>query len=121
MGDRPDRLLDRLLHRGAMRLPLPAHERTAVIFDEQAEAGHARQAPAGSTKPRINSPVRIAPRPARCTRTGTSDPPAQAMVSPWSSTVPGVPLSSPTSAASTLIRSPPNSKYAPGVGLKART
>ena len=55
MRDRPDRLLDRLLHRGAVRLPLPAHERPAVIFDGQAEAGHASFAPAGMAKPRSSS------------------------------------------------------------------
>ena len=37
---RMDRLLERLLHRRAMVLPLPAHERPAVIFDRQPPAGH---------------------------------------------------------------------------------
>ena len=55
VGDRADRLLDRLLHRGAVRLPLPAHERPAVIFDGEPEAGHASRVPAGMAKPRSSS------------------------------------------------------------------
>ena len=35
-----DRILDRLLDAGAMRLPLPAHEGPAVKFDGEGEAGH---------------------------------------------------------------------------------
>src|SRR5205085_6576433 len=110
MADRPDRLLDRLLDRRAVRLPLPAHERAAVIFDRETKARHASVAPAGMTKPRSSSAVVMAPRPARWTRLGRIDPPPQAMARPWSSTVPGAPLNPPISAASTLIRSPPYSK-----------
>ena len=63
VGDRPDRLLDRLLDRGAVRLALPAHERPAVIFDGEPEPGHASVAPAGMAKPRSNSAVVIAAAP----------------------------------------------------------
>src|SRR5208283_621811 len=38
--DRRDRLLEPLLNGDPIRLPLPADERTAVIFDRQREAGH---------------------------------------------------------------------------------
>ena len=58
VGDRLDRLLDRLLDRRAVRLALPAHERAAVIFDGEAEAGHAPRrsvAPTGMSKPRSSS------------------------------------------------------------------
>ena len=48
--------------------------------------------PPESTKPRSSSAVAMAPRPARWTRLGTIDPSPQAMVRPWSSTVPGSPL-----------------------------
>ena len=92
VGDRRDRLLDRLLHRWAVRLALPAHERPAVKLHDEAEAGHAELvAPAGMAKPRSSSSGRIAARPARCTRVGTIAPSAQAMARPWSSTVPGSP------------------------------
>src|SRR3954464_6729096 len=35
-----DRLLDRLLHRAAVDLPLPARERSPVVFDYELVAGH---------------------------------------------------------------------------------
>ena len=38
-----------------MVLPLPAHERPAVIFDREPQAGHRRIVPAGIAKPRSNS------------------------------------------------------------------
>ena len=41
-------ILQRLLHRRAVLLALPADEPAAVIFDRQLEAGHGRTAPAGS-------------------------------------------------------------------------
>src|SRR5690606_4779456 len=40
-GDRLRRLLERLLHARPMRLPLQAHERSAVAFESEGEAGHA--------------------------------------------------------------------------------
>ena len=58
-------IFDRLLQRRAMRLPLPAHIGAAVIFHCQAEAGHFSRVPGGIGKPRSNSPVDIALRPAR--------------------------------------------------------
>src|SRR5207249_11280153 len=42
-----DRLLQRLLHRRAVLLALPADEAAAVIFQGQLEAGHGRTVPAG--------------------------------------------------------------------------
>ena len=39
-----DRLLDRLLHRAAVLLPLPADKGAAVIFDGQLVARHLRRA-----------------------------------------------------------------------------
>ena len=38
--ERGDRLLEPLLHRHPVLLPLPADERAAVIFDGEREAGH---------------------------------------------------------------------------------
>jgi hypothetical protein len=46
-GDRVDRLFHGLLNRGAVRLPLPAHEGPPVILDREAEAGHSSFAPTG--------------------------------------------------------------------------
>src|SRR6185503_6063723 len=105
LRDRPDRLLDRLLDRRSVRLALPAHERTAVIFDDQFVAGHLTTAPAGMTKPRSSSAGIGGARPARWTRVGTIAPSPQAIARPWSSTVPGAPSEFEISAASTLIRS----------------
>src|SRR5690606_21204226 len=78
-GDGGDRLLDRLLDAGAMRLPLPAHEGAPVELDGQAETGHvrdgpARWVPAGMAKPRSSSPALIAALPARWTRVGRIAP-----------------------------------------------
>ena len=41
-GQPDERLLDRLLDRAPVRLPLPADERAAVILDRQLVAGHRR-------------------------------------------------------------------------------
>ena len=41
-GEALDRLLDGLLHRAAVELPLPARKRRAVIFDDELVAGHAQ-------------------------------------------------------------------------------
>jgi hypothetical protein len=46
-GNPLQRLLDRLLHGGAVRLPLPAHERAAIKLHREGEAGHASLVPAG--------------------------------------------------------------------------
>ena len=43
-GQPDERLLDRLLHRAPVRLPLPADEGRAVILDRQLVAGHLRRA-----------------------------------------------------------------------------
>ena len=64
-GHRCERFLERLLDRRAVVLPLPAHERAAVIFDRQAPAGHGRIVPAGIANPRSRSSALIAARPAR--------------------------------------------------------
>ena len=42
VGEPRERLLDRLLHRAPVCLPLPADERSPVILDRQLEAGHFR-------------------------------------------------------------------------------
>ena len=39
-GHGEDRFFQRLLHRDAVLLPLPADERSAVIFERELEAGH---------------------------------------------------------------------------------
>ena len=41
-GEALDGLLQRLLHREPIGLPLPAAERRAVVFDEEAVAGQGR-------------------------------------------------------------------------------
>ena len=64
------RFLDRLLDGWAMLLPLPAHERAAVIFDCKPPARHWRIVPLGMAKPRSSSPGVIEPRPARWTLSG---------------------------------------------------
>jgi hypothetical protein len=46
-GEALDRLLDRLLHRAAVQLPLPARKGRAVIFDDELVARHAQ----GSRRP----------------------------------------------------------------------
>ncbi len=43
-----DCILQRLLHRRAVLLALPADEPAAVIFEGELEAGHGRTVPAGS-------------------------------------------------------------------------
>ncbi len=65
-----DRFLERLLHRGAMILPLPAHEGPSVIFDGQPPTRHGRIVPFGMSKPRSNSSALICARPARWTLIG---------------------------------------------------
>ena len=60
-----DGVLKRLLDRGAMILPLPTHERAAVIFDRQPPPGHGRVVPLGIGKPLNNSPGVMWARPAR--------------------------------------------------------
>ena len=62
-----ERFLERLLDRRAMVLPLPAHERPAVIFDGEPPARHGRIVPLGIGKPRSSSPASSLPRPARWT------------------------------------------------------
>src|SRR5438445_12115145 len=66
----PKRFLERLLDRRPMLLPLPPHERPAVIFDREPPAGHGRTVPLEMGKPRNSSSSEIVPRPARCTVTG---------------------------------------------------
>jgi len=46
-GDLADRLFHRLLDAGAVILVLPAHERTAIIFQRQRETGHCNTVPTG--------------------------------------------------------------------------
>lgn len=62
--------LERLLDRGPMLLPLPAHERGTVIFDGHAPSSHGRIVPIAMGKPRSSSSGVISPRPARCTFSG---------------------------------------------------
>ena len=65
-----ERLLERLLDRRTMVLPLPAHERPAVIFDRQPPAGHVRIVPLSIGNPLSSSSTVIGARPARWTRIG---------------------------------------------------
>lgn len=64
-GNSPGRFLDRLLYARPVRLPLPAHEGAAVIFDRQRKPAHDSSVPAGMGKPRSRSAAGMAPRPAR--------------------------------------------------------
>ena len=121
-GHAEDRLLDRLLDRRAMVLPLPAHERPAVIFDRQPQAGHGRIVPAGIAKPRSNSSGVIA------AASGALDQEwarSRLRRRRWSGDRRAPPRPAATlvtiSAASSLIRSPLTSNQAPGAGSKART
>src|SRR5689334_16477894 len=74
-----ERFLERLLDRRAMILPLPAHERAAIIFDSQPPPGHERIAPLGIGNPRSNSLAVMGERPARCTLSGRIWPDPHAM------------------------------------------
>jgi hypothetical protein len=47
-----DRLLQRLLHRRAVLLPLPADEGAAVIFEDELVARHAASSGSGRRVPR---------------------------------------------------------------------
>src|SRR5205085_12587145 len=76
-GHPVDRVLERLLDRGPVVLPLPTHERAAVIFDGQPPTGHDVRrlsglscAPIGIGKPRRSSSGVIRDRPARWTTSG---------------------------------------------------
>lgn len=60
-----ERVLERLLDSWSMLLPLPPHERAAVIFDRQPPPGHERMAPWGRENPRQNASACMADRPAR--------------------------------------------------------
>ena len=64
-------LFQRLLDRRAMVLPLPAHERPAVIFDREPPAGHLSIVPFGDREAaQQRRPAVIGDRPARCTFRG---------------------------------------------------
>ncbi len=54
-GHRQHGFLDRLLHGRPVRLPLQAHERAAVEFEGEGEAGQRTMVPAGTGLPRSNS------------------------------------------------------------------
>src|SRR6185312_8126629 len=86
-----ERFLERLLDRRPVLLPLPPHERPAVIFDRQPPPGHGRIVLTGIPKPRRSSVGFIAARPARCTRAGRIDPDPQAIAKSSSSTSPAGP------------------------------
>src|SRR6516162_7040093 len=103
-----DRSFERLLHRQAVCLPLPAGEPGAVIFDRQLVAGHGSTVPAAIGKPRRKAAASSAARPGRCSRNGRNAPSPQAIERLSSSTVPGALPDSPdkTIAARTRIRSP---------------
>ena len=58
-------ILNRLLHRRTMRLPLPAHIGAAVKFDREGKAGHVRRVPGGMDLPRRKSAIGMAGFPAR--------------------------------------------------------
>src|SRR3546814_16694403 len=73
-SDSLERLLDRLLDRWAVRLPLPAHERAAVIFDGEAVARHATGVPGGSAQPRSSACGSIGALPCPWTRVGRIPP-----------------------------------------------
>ena len=62
--------LERLLHREAVGLALPANEARPVIFDCQLVAGHGNRVPAGIGKPRRKASASSAARPGRCNRSG---------------------------------------------------
>src|SRR3546814_5691278 len=119
-SDSLERLLDRLLDRRAVRLPLPAHERATVIFDGEAVARHATGVPGGRAQPRSSACGSIGALPCRWTRVGRIAPAPQAMVMRSSMIVAGVPLSPKISAARMFTRPPAISQNAPGAGLKAR-
>src|SRR5215472_15505802 len=103
-----DRRFERLLHRQAIRLALPADETGAVILDRQLVAGHGSTVPAAIGKPRRKADVSSGARPGRCSRNGRNTPSPQAIERLSSSTVPGALPGSPgrTMAASTRICSP---------------
>ena len=69
-GHRVDRFLDRLLHRRPVRLALQAHERAAVEFEGQGEAGHCVQTHCPVTPDLIRGP-----RCATLRKSGTPDRP----------------------------------------------
>src|SRR6185437_17065293 len=83
--------LEHLLDRRTVLMPLPPHERPAVIFDRQPPPGHGRIVLTGIPKPRRSSVGFIAARPARCTRAGRIDPDPQAIAKSSSSTSPAGP------------------------------
>ncbi len=65
-----DGVLDRALDGRSVALALPALERSAIIFEQQALAGHGAQpitVPTGSAKPRCSSSGVIGRLPARWT------------------------------------------------------
>ena len=112
------RFLERLLDRRAMVLPLPAHERPAVIFDRQAPAGHGRIVPFGIGKPRSSSSGVIGAAPGALDLEWADGALSRRRSSVGSSsTSPGRPDASlPAAASSSLIRSPLTSNQAPGDG-----
>src|SRR4051794_17158447 len=101
-GHALERILERLLDRGAMILALPAHERPTVIFDDEPPARHGSIVPAGMAKPRSSSSALIGARPARWTFRGWIAPAPAAMVSCPSSTSPGFPEPPATSVSSSF-------------------
>src|SRR5690606_25122220 len=88
-GDPRHRFLDRLLYARPVRLALPAHERAAVEFDGEGEAGQASRVPLGTARPRRSSAASIAGLPARCSRTVRIAPGLHATVSASSRVTPG--------------------------------
>src|SRR5690606_14335865 len=116
-------VFQRLLHRSAVALPLPAAKRRAVVFEDQLVAGHGvpSRAPTGRRNPRRKASADIGLPPARCTLVSRSAPSPQAMVRRSSSTSPGEPAPAAISPSSTSRRSPSISVQQPGQGLSARS
>src|SRR5436305_12627588 len=75
------RLLEALLDRRPVLLPLPAHEWATVIFDRELPARHGKMVPMGSGKPRKKAVACIADLPARCSSRGTIASSPQAILS----------------------------------------
>src|SRR5215831_9116974 len=99
-----DRGLERLLHRGAVRLPLPADQAAPVIFDLQLVAGHGSTVPAAIGKPRRKAAASSGMRPGRCSRNGRNTPSPQAIDRASSSTVPGELIEAPGRARAASTR-----------------
>ena len=119
-GHAVNRFLERLLDRRPMLLPLPSHERPAVIFDREPPAGH------GGSCLRDREPAQqffgvIGDVPGRCTFSGriAASPQATQLIVEDFARFGGA--RSATSASSNLIRSPFASNQAPATGSKART